>query len=101
MSFSAFLAFPGQGSQHLSMLSNGGIEDIAHSSSYSHIVECCSDLISIDVFKLIEEGPEGLINQTSITQPLLVLCSYRHCEKLINSMSGIIELFISIFINPV
>ena len=86
MSFSAFLAFPGQGSQHLSMLSKGGIEDIAHSSSYSHIVECCSDLISIDVFKLIEDGPEDLINQTSITQPLLVLCSYLHYEKLINSI---------------
>ena len=86
MSFSAFLAFPGQGSQHLSMFSKGGIEDIAHSSSYSQTVECCSDLISYDAYKLIEEGPEELINQTSITQPLLVLCSYLHYEKLINSI---------------
>jgi [acyl-carrier-protein] S-malonyltransferase len=87
MSFSAFLAFPGQGSQHLSMLSKGGIEKIALSSEYSNAVECCSDLISHDVYKLIEEGPEDLINQTSITQPLLVLCSYLHYHQLLNSIN--------------
>ena len=86
MSFSAFIAFPGQGSQHLAMLSKGGIKEIALSTSYSHVLECCSDLISFDAFKLIEEGPEDLIHQTSITQPLLVLCSYLHYEKLINSI---------------
>jgi len=86
MSFSAFLAFPGQGSQHLTMLTKGGIADIALSSSYSHALECCSDLISLDAYKLMEEGPEDLINRTSITQPLLVLCSYLHFEKLINSI---------------
>ncbi len=69
MSFSAFLAFPGQGSQHLSMLSGGGISDIALSKEFSYALECCSDLISHDAYKLIEEGPEELINQTSITQP--------------------------------
>ena len=84
MSFSAFLAFPGQGSQHLSMLSNGRISDLALSSEFSHALECCSDLISHDAFKLIEEGPEDLINKTSITQPLLVLCSYLHYNKLLN-----------------
>jgi len=85
MSFSAFLAFPGQGSQHQSMLSKGGISDIALSSEHLHALECCSDLISHDAFKLIEEGPEDVINKTSITQPLLVLCSYLHFQKLINS----------------
>ena len=87
MSFSAFLAFPGQGSQPQSMLSHGGILDIALSKEFSHAIECCSDLISHDAFKLIEEGPEELINQTSITQPLLVLCSYLHFNKLINSIN--------------
>jgi [acyl-carrier-protein] S-malonyltransferase len=87
MSFSAFLAFPGQGSQHLSMLSDGGISDIALSRDYLHALEYCSDLISHDVFKLIEEGPEELINQTSITQPLLVLCSFLHFNKLVNSIN--------------
>lgn len=86
MSLSAFLAFPGQGSQHISMLSNGGIKDIAISSEYSQVMEYCSELISHDVFKLIEEGPEDLLSQTSITQPILVLCSYLHFEKLINSI---------------
>ena len=87
MSFSAFLAFPGQGSQHQSMLSHGDILDIALSKEFSQATECCSDLISHDAFKLIEEGPEELINQTSITQPLLVLCSYLHFNKLINSIN--------------
>jgi [acyl-carrier-protein] S-malonyltransferase len=86
MSSSAFLAFPGQGSQHLSMLSKGGILDIALSSKYSQALECCSELISHDALKLIEEGPEDLINKTSITQPLLVLCSYLHYNKLVNSI---------------
>ncbi len=86
MSSSAFLTFPGQGSQHLSMLSKGGILDIALSSKYSQALECCSELISHDVLKLIEEGPEDLINKTSITQPLLVLCSYLHYNKLLNSI---------------
>ena len=36
---------------------------------------------------MIEEGPEELLNQTSITQPLLVLCSYLHFNKLINSIN--------------
>ena len=87
MSFSAFLAFPGQGSQRLSMLSDGGISDLALSQEFSHALECCSDLISHDAFKLIEEGPEELLNQTSITQPILVLCSYLHFNKLINSIN--------------
>ena len=73
MSFSAFLAFPGQGSQRLSMLSDGGISDLALSQEFSHALECCSDLISHDAFKLIEEGPEELLNQTSITQPLSLI----------------------------
>jgi [acyl-carrier-protein] S-malonyltransferase len=73
------------------MLSKGGIEDIALSSSYSHAIECCSDLISLDAFKLIEKGPEDLINRTSITQPLLLLCSYLHFEKLINSIDITLE----------
>ena len=87
MSLPAFLAFPGQGSQHHSMLSSGGISDIALSSEYSNALECCSELISYDAFKLIEEGPEELINKTSITQPLLVLCSYLHFNKLVNSIN--------------
>lgn len=86
MSFPAFLAFPGQGSQHLSMLSKGGLSKIALSGEYSSVLEYCSDLISHDAYKLIEEGPEELINQTSITQPLLLLCSYLHFKKLQDSI---------------
>ena len=86
MSFSAFIAFPGQGSQHLSMFSRGRIYDLAKSSEFSHALDCCSDLIAHDVIKLVEEGPEELINRTSITQPILVLCSYLHYHKLVNTI---------------
>tara|TARA_Y100001936_G_scaffold196603_1_gene197156 strand:+ start:5011 stop:5949 length:939 start_codon:yes stop_codon:yes gene_type:complete len=86
MSFSAFIAFPGQGSQHLSMLSKGGISSLALSSEYSDALECCSELISYDAFKLIEEGPEDLLNKTSITQPLMILCSYLHFRKLVSEL---------------
>jgi [acyl-carrier-protein] S-malonyltransferase len=86
MSFSAFLAFPGQGSQHSCMLSKGGLSKLALSSEFSPVLECCSDLISHNVYKLIEEGPEELLNQTSVTQPILLLCSYLHFQKLINTI---------------
>ena len=86
MSLPAFLAFPGQGSQHLSMLSIGGILDIALSTNHKDAVEYCSDLISYNAIKLIEEGPEDIINKTSVTQPLLVLCSYLHHQKLLDKL---------------
>ena len=76
MSCSAIFVFPGQGSQHLNMLSKGGIYDSALSSDHSDAVNYCSDLIETDVIKLIEEGPKELLDQTSITQPVLLLCSY-------------------------
>ena len=85
MSCSAFVAFPGQGSQHPNMLSEGGILDIAQSNNNLESTQCCSDLISHDVFKLIEDKSENLLNQTSITQPILLLCSYFHYQKLMDN----------------
>ena len=86
MSCSAAIVFPGQGSQHLNMLSQGSIFDIAKSHAYSHLVQCCSDLISLDFFDLVENGPEDLLNQTSITQPVLLLISYFHYQNLIEKI---------------
>ena len=50
MSCPVAIVFPGQGSQHLNMLSEGSILDVAQSPEFSHLVELCSDLISIDFF---------------------------------------------------
>jgi len=87
MSCSAAIVFPGQGSQHLNMLSQGSILDIAQSSEFSHLVEYCSNLVSLDFVKLVETGPEELLNRTSITQPVLLLISYLHYQKLIEKIN--------------
>ena len=84
MSCPVAIVFPGQGSQHLNMLSQGSILDVAQSPEFSHLVELCSDLISIDFFDLIENGPDDSLNKTSITQPVLLLASYFHYQQLIN-----------------
>ena len=84
---SVAIVFPGQGSQHLNMLSQGAILDIAKSSEYSHLVELCSDLVSLDFIELIENGPEDSLNKTSITQPILLLTSFFHYQNLVNQTS--------------
>ena len=84
---SVAIVFPGQGSQHLNMLSQGSILEIASSSEYSHLVELCSDLISFDFIDVIENGPEESLNKTSITQPILLLTSFFHYQNLINQTS--------------
>ena len=84
---SVAIAFPGQGSQHLNMLSQGAILDIAKSSEYSNLVELCSDLVSLDFIDLVENGPEDSLNKTSITQPILLLTSFFHYQNLVNQAS--------------
>ena len=83
MALSAAIVFPGQGSQHLKMLSQGGLLNIAKSSEYAPLIDICSDLIQADCLELIENGPEDNLNKTSITQPVLLLTSYLHYLKLI------------------
>ena len=84
---SVAIVFPGQGSQHLNMLSQGAILDIAKSSEYSHLVDLCSDLVSLDFIDLVENGPEESLNKTSITQPILLLTSFFHYQNLVNQTS--------------
>jgi [acyl-carrier-protein] S-malonyltransferase len=86
MSCSAVIVFPGQGSQHLNMLSQGSILDLAKSSEYKYLTQLCSELISSDFIDLVENGPEDLLNQTSITQPVLLLTSYFHYQNLIQKV---------------
>lgn len=72
MSREISLIFPGQGSQHLGMLTSNLL------SNYKDLILESSDLLGFDFIKLINEDPDGLLNQTSFTQPALLLTSYLH-----------------------
>ena len=72
MSKEISLIFPGQGSQHLGMLTPNLL------SNYKDLILESSDLLGFDFIKLINEDPDGLLNQTSFTQPALLLTSYLH-----------------------
>ena len=66
MKFAA--VFPGQGSQSMKMLS--GL-----ASSYSlvkHTFDEASDVLSLDLWKLTQEGPELDLNSTENTQPAML-----------------------------
>ena len=64
------LIFPGQGSQHLGMLS----EELTH--SYIDIINKSSDLLNFDIKSIINSDSEDTLNKTSYTQPALLLTSY-------------------------
>ena len=68
------LVFPGQGSQSVGMLDDFSLEEI--SSIKPALTELPFDLIDI-----IQNNPEDLLNQTSITQPALLATSYLHYKK--------------------
>ena len=72
MSREISLIFPGQGSQHLGMLTPNLL------SNYKDLILESSDLLGFDFIKLINEDPDGLLNKTSFTQPALLLTSYLH-----------------------
>ena len=69
------LIFPGQGSQHLGMLTPDLI------SNYKDLIQESSDLLDFDFIKLINEDPSNKLNKTSFTQPALLLTSYLHFLK--------------------
>jgi len=68
------LVFPGQGSQSVGMLDDFSLEEI--SSIKPALTELPFDLLDI-----IQNNPEDLLNQTSITQPALLATSYLHYKK--------------------
>ena len=72
MSREISLIFPGQGSQHLGMLTPNLL------SNYKDLILQSSDLLGFDFIKLINKDPDGQLNQTSFTQPALLLTSYLH-----------------------
>ena len=76
--------FPGQGSQSLGMLTDCGDEPVVR----EHFVTA-SRVLGYDLWALIQQGPEHLLNQTEKTQPALLTASValyryweqRHCEQ--------------------
>lgn len=63
--------FPGQGSQSIGMLS-----DVAerHAVVKQTFIEA-SDALGIDLWRLVQEGPEADLNRTDLTQPALLTAS--------------------------
>ena len=64
--------FPGQGSQAVGMVND-------FSESFPVVKECyqeASDVINIDLWKMVQEGPVEDLNQTSNTQPAMLAASY-------------------------
>lgn len=60
--------FPGQGSQSLGMLS----ELAANHSEVQETFEAASAVLNKDLWKMTQEGPVELLNQTINTQPLML-----------------------------
>lgn len=62
--------FPGQGSQKVGMLSG-----LAHNDLVQSTFNEASEVLNIDLWEIAQTDAEGLINQTQITQPLLLTAS--------------------------
>ena len=69
------LLFPGQGSQSIGMLKSFNSEDISEISSIS------SDIFDFDLVDIIKNGPDELLNKTSVTQPAILATSYLYYKK--------------------
>lgn len=63
--------FPGQGSQSIGMMS----ELLAESVVARKVFQDASEAMGQDLIKIAAEGPESLINQTEITQPIVLTAS--------------------------
>ena len=65
------ILFPGQGSQSIGMLS-----DIANSAfSVVERFSEASEIVGLDLWKLVQEGPKEKLNKTENTQPILLAAS--------------------------
>ncbi len=63
--------FPGQGSQSLGMLAELAASDSTVQSTFAE----ASDVLSYDLWQLVQEGPEAELNKTAKTQPALLASS--------------------------
>lgn len=68
MSNTPALVFPGQGSQHVGMLSSFAKPYPIIKKTYDE----ASSVLGYDLWKVISEGPEETLNRTEVTQPALL-----------------------------
>ena len=71
------LLFPGQGSQSIGML------DAFTKAEKNNTLAISEDLFNFDLFEVVCNGPEELLNKTSITQPAILATSIIYYEKFI------------------
>ena len=67
MNFAA--VFPGQGSQSLGMMNDLS----SHFPVVKETFEQASDELGKNLWTIVTEGPESLLSQTEITQPLMLV----------------------------
>jgi [acyl-carrier-protein] S-malonyltransferase len=60
--------FPGQGSQSVGMLADLALEH----SIVKDTFEAASNALGYDLWNVVQEGPEGKLNQTDVTQPAML-----------------------------
>jgi [acyl-carrier-protein] S-malonyltransferase len=81
------LIFPGQGSQSLGMLNNFS------ESELGNILDLTSNISDINIIDCITNGPEDVLNKTSITQPAILITSYLYYQKFITDTGLVPDLF--------
>ena len=72
------LIFPGQGSQSIGMLNSFSGDELDSVSKIS------TEVLEIDIVDCIKNGPEEVLNKTSITQPALLIASYLYYKKFLD-----------------
>ena len=80
------LIFPGQGSQSLGMLN-------PFNDELNNILDITSNILDIDIVDCITNGPEEVLNKTSITQPAILITSYLYYQKFITDTRLVPDLF--------
>ncbi|ASL25918.1 [acyl-carrier-protein] S-malonyltransferase [Azotobacter chroococcum] len=71
MSVSPAFVFPGQGSQSLGMLAEQGARHPLIGATFAE----ASESLGYDLWALVQQGPEELLNQTDKTQPAILTAS--------------------------
>ena len=81
------LVFPGQGSQSLGMLNSFEGDEL------NSINKLTNSVLGIDIIDSVKNGPEDILNKTSITQPALLITSYLYYKNLVDDYNLVPDLF--------
>ena len=81
------LLFPGQGSQSLRYVEYLFILKLIT------FLNAANNALDIDIIDCIKNGPEEILNQTSITQPAILITSYLYYQRFINDTGIVPDIF--------